>query len=166
MNEANLTTDEMQSFTLDSLTKLLQDSQNPSFDWQNSIIFVIILAAAGFLAKQWFKKTDERAIEANNKIVEVQKTQAVEEYRTKEQDSKLQDLKIKNESVSIRLTEAMTNMANEQANMANERSETFKLLGSIGLTAKQNEFDIKNLKNENKFISKAVRELKLKNKKE
>ena len=166
MNEANLTTDEMQSFTLDSLTKLLQDSQNPSFDWQNSIIFVIILAAAGFLAKQWFKKTDERAIEANNKIVEVQKTQAVEEYKTKEQDSKLQDLKIKNESVSIRLTEAMTNMANEQANMANERSETFKLLGSIGLTAKQNEFDIKNLKNENKFISKAVRELKLKNKKE
>ena len=149
MNEANLTTDEMQSFTLDSLTKLLQDSQNPSFDWQNSIIFVIILAAAGFLAKQWFKKTDERAIEANNKIVEVQKTQAVEEYKTKEQDSKLQDLKIKNESVSIRLTEAMTNMANEQANMANERSETFKLLGSIGLTAKQNEFDIKNLKNEN-----------------
>ena len=144
MNEANLTTDEMQSFTLDSLTKLLQDSQNPSFDWQNSIIFVIILAAAGFLAKQWFKKTDERAIEANNKIVEVQKTQAVEEYKTKEQDSKLQDLKIKNESVSIRLTEAMTNMANEQANMANERSETFKLLGSIGLTAKQNEFDIKN----------------------
>ena len=96
MNEANLTTDEMQSFTLDSLTKLLQDSQNPSFDWQNSIIFVIILAAAGFLAKQWFKKTDERAIEANNKIVEVQKTQAVEEYKTKEQDSKLQDLKLKN----------------------------------------------------------------------
>ena len=153
MNDAKLTTEQMQSFTLDSLTKLLQDAQDTSFDWKNSIIFVLILAAAGFLAKNWLNKTDKTVSETVKELSKIQKVQAVEEYKTREQDIKLQDLKIKNERVSIKLGEVMVSMGKEQIT-------TFKLLTKIGLLGKQNENDIKNLKDENIIISKEVRNLK------